>query len=110
MFCSLSSGSLIFESLEGEFTPSVRVEIGQVRETETSARQGELKDMELPQNIAEVHPGAEARDIASQKTGFAKALSVEIGNRRGQKTHGPLPENIPEVPRAATAGQREDMQ
>jgi hypothetical protein len=45
---------LSFESLEAEFTPSVRAEIGQVRETETGARQGELTDMELPQIIAEV--------------------------------------------------------
>jgi hypothetical protein len=33
--------------------------------------------------------------------GFAKALGVKVGNQPGQKTHGLLPENIPEVPPAA---------
>ncbi len=75
---SIAAGEYAENELRKDFSTSERVEIGRTIEAEIGNRQGERTDLgdeagddrELPQNLAEVLPGKETRDIAAEKAGF----------------------------------------
>jgi len=74
---SITAGEYAENEIRKDFTPSERVAIGKALETELGDRQGKRTDMELPQNIAEVEPGLETREIAAKKAGFGNRTTYE---------------------------------
>ena len=68
---SIVAGEHAENEMRKEFTPSERVAIAEAIRAEIGSRQGQRTDRaELPQNIAEVGPGQETRDLAARKAGF----------------------------------------
>ena len=74
---SIVAGEYAENEIRKDFTPSERVAIGQALEAEIGNRQGQRTDIQLPENIPEVRPGVETRDIAAQKAGFGNAKTYE---------------------------------
>ena len=74
---SITAGEYAENEIRKDFTASERVAIGKALETELGDRQGKRTDMELPQNIAEVEPGLETREIAAKKAGFGNHTTYE---------------------------------
>jgi ParB family chromosome partitioning protein len=68
---SIVAGEYAENEVRKGFTPSERVAIAGAIRAEIGSRQGQRTDRaELPQNIAEVGPGQETRDLAARKAGF----------------------------------------
>ena len=68
---SIVAGEYAENEVRKDFTPSERVAIAEAVRAEIGCRQGQRTDRaELPQNIAEVGPGQETRDLAARKAGF----------------------------------------
>lgn len=90
---SILAGEFAENEVRKDFTPSERAAIGKAIEAGIGNRQGQRTDIEPPQNIAEVGlgpnaaelvddlaevaPGAETRDIAAKKAGFGNRTTYE---------------------------------
>ena len=74
---SIVAGEYAENEVRKDFTQSERVAIGKAVEFELGNRQGQRTDRELPENIPEVQPGIETREIAARRAGFGNARTYE---------------------------------
>ena len=74
---SIVAGEYAENEIRKNFTPSERAAIGKVIELELGNRQGRRTDRELPENIPEVAPGTETREVAARRAGFGNARTYE---------------------------------
>jgi len=74
---SLVEGEYAENEIRKDFTPSERVAIGKAIEAEIGKRQGQRTDLGLPENLPEVQPGAETRELAAEKAGFGNARTYQ---------------------------------
>jgi ParB family chromosome partitioning protein len=95
---SITAGEYAENEIRKDFTASERVAIGKALEAELGDRQGKRTDMELPQNIAEVEPGLETREIAAKKAGFGNRTTYEQAKRV-------VEQGVPELVEAMDAGE-----
>jgi ParB family chromosome partitioning protein len=68
-----------------DFTASERVSIARALEEQLGDRRGQRTDLALPQNIAEVAPHVETREIAARKAGFGNRTTYEQAKRVVEK-------------------------
>lgn len=82
---SIVEGEYAENEIRKDFTPSERVAIGKAIEAEIGKRQGQRTDLELPENLPEVQPGAETREIAAEKAGFGNARTYQQAKKVVEK-------------------------
>jgi ParB family chromosome partitioning protein len=82
---SIVAGEYAENEIRKDFTASERVAIGKALEAELGDRRGMRTDMEHPQNIAEVEPGLETREIAAKKAGFGNRTTYEQAKKVVEK-------------------------
>jgi len=68
-----------------DFTASERVSIARALEEQLGDRRGQRTDLALPQNIAEVAPHVETREIAARRAGFGNRTTYEQAKRVVEK-------------------------
>lgn len=71
------AGEYAENMIRKEFTPTERCAIAIAIETEIGHRQGQRTDLRLPENIPEVEPGAETREIAAKRAGLGNARTFD---------------------------------
>lgn len=82
---SIVEGEYAENEIRKDFTTSERVAIGKAIEAEIGKRQGQRTDLELPENLPEVQPGAETREIAAEKAGFGNARTYQQAKKVVEK-------------------------